>query len=168
MRKLILAIMFLQLCCTNTNAQTGVTTTRPGLVFGSGVKVEIFENDKMTPNKMLVDYSFSQEIDGSWSGWWQHIFIAPNEGAKDVILKIQRYSTDEGTIQNLQSFSDGCSFELLVSTDRKYQLVIKGKGSSLEVKGRALWYSEMLKEEVRIKWESTNKLYFELPYKKVF
>lgn len=154
-------MMFLFVVSINANAQSSN-------ISSSGVKIEIFEADKMTPHKIIADFFFYQEKNESWHGWWQHIYIAPDDGAQDVILKIQRYSIDEGDIQNFQRFSDGCSFEMLVSPDRKYQVVIKENGSMPKVSASALWYSELLKEQIRIEWKSSDKLYFVLPYNKVF
>jgi len=166
MKKIILIIMFIALISINANAQSSNMSS-------TGVKIEIFENGKITPNKMIADYLFYQEEDKSWSGWWQHIYIAPNDDNKDVILKIQRYSTGEGTIQNFQRFSDGCSFEMLVSDGRKYQVVIKESSSKSKlllpkVSASALWYSEVIKEQMKIEWKSSEKFYFELPYTKIF
>jgi hypothetical protein len=164
MKKIILIIMLLSLISINASAQSSN-------ILISGVKIEIFEDGKMTPNKMIADFFFYHEENKTWHGGWQHIYISPNDSSKDVILKIQSYSIDEGTIQNFQRFSDGCSFEMLVSEGRKYQVVIKENSLMPllpKVTASALWYSPLLKEEIRTEWKSTDKLFFELPYNKVF
>ncbi len=141
------------------------------MISGNAVKIEIFDNGKLSPHKMIANFFFFQEKDGSWQGQWEHIYIAPNDDAKDVLLKIEKYSTVEGTIQNFQKFNDGCSFDMSVGQDfgdRKYQIVINENGSMPEVNGSALWYSEVLKSQIKLEWRSTDKLYFELPYNKVF
>jgi hypothetical protein len=161
MKKIILIIMFISLISINAKAQSSD-------ISGSGVKIEIFEDGKMIPHKMIADFFFYQEKNDSWRGWWQHIYIAPDDGAKDVILKIQIYSMDDGTIKNFQRFNDGCSFEMLASLGRKYQVVIKENDLMTKVSASALWYSELLKEQIKIEWKSSDKVYFELPYNKVF
>jgi len=141
------------------------------IISGKAVKIEIFEDGKISPHKIIANFFFFQNENGLWSGEWEHIYIAPFDNVKDVLLKIERWSTYQGTIQNFQKFSNGCSFDMSVGKmfgDRKYQIVIKENGSTPEVRGSALWYSEVLKNQMKIEWKSTDKRYFELPYNKVF
>ncbi len=165
MKKIIpLILMFSFLVTVNIYAKSDT-------IYGSAVKIEIFDDGKISPHKIIANFFFFQEKDGSWAGQWEHIYIAPNDEAKDVLLKIEKFSTAERTIQNFQKFNDGCSFDMLAGQDfgnRKYQIVIKENGSMPEVTGSALWYSELLKNQIKIEWKSTDKLYFELPYNKVF
>jgi len=165
MKKIILLILlFASFASINAYAKSGV-------VSGSAVKIEIFDEGKINSHKIIANFFFIQDKDGSWQGQWEHIYIAPNDEEKDVLLKIEKFSTVEGTIQNFQKFNGGCSFDMLAGQDfgnRKYQIVIKEKGSMPEVAGSALWYSELLKKQIKIEWKSTDKLYFELPYNKVF
>jgi len=156
----------------STHSFTNVYTyAKPSIISGSAVKIEIFDDGKISPHKIIANFFFFQEKNGLWQGQWEHIYIAPDDQAKDVLLKIEKFSTAEGTIQNFQKFDGGCSFDIIAGQDfgnRKYQTVIKENGSMPEVIGSALWYSELLRKQIKIEWKSTDKLYFELPYNKVF
>ena len=144
---------------------------RDQAISGNGVKIEIYDDGKLSSHKIIANFVFYPEDNGKWRGFWQHIYIAPNDEMKDVLLKIESWSIDEGAIKNFQKFKGGCSFDLMAGHSfgkRNYQVVIKQKDNDIEVAGSALWYSEILKRELKMEWKSTEKLYFELPYNKIF
>lgn len=143
----------------------------PATISGSSVKIEIFEDGKITGDKLLADYLFVQDKNSQWHGYWRHIYIHPDDDQKDVLIKIESWSIENAQITNFQTFKNGCSFDLDVGNlygNRKIQIVIKKEGIKDIVLGSALWYSEILERELKKEWKSTDKLYFELPYTKIF
>ncbi len=145
---------------------------KPTIFSGTGVKIEIYEDGKVSGRKLLADYFFKQDQQGKWYGYWRHILISPFDDDKSVALKIESWSTENGEITNFQAFKAGCSFDIDVSRalygNRMIQIIIKEENSRELVLGSALWYSKILERDLKVEWKSTDKLYFELPYTKVF
>jgi hypothetical protein len=142
----------------------------PTVIQANGVLIETYENGKLTSVKFIADYVFLQK-DGVWRGYWRHICMTPVDDDRSVRLKIESWSTDNGDITNLQSFSDGCSFDLAVGSmygRRSLQVIVKQEGMKNTVLASGLWHSEIGQTELKKEWRSTNKLYFELPYSRVF
>jgi hypothetical protein len=97
--------------------------------------------------------------------------MSPFDEDKTVCLKIEAWSTANGDITNLQSFPNGCSFDLTVKSifgRRTFQVIVKQEGIKNTVLATALWHSEIAQTEIKMEWRSTDKPYFELPYRRVF
>jgi len=143
----------------------------PTLIRANGVLIETYENGKLTPVRFIAGYVFAQDKDGAWRGYWQHICMTPFDEDRSVCLKVETWSTDDGNIANIQSFPNGCSFDLTVGSlfgRRVLQVIVKKEGIKNTVLASGLWYSEIGQTELKKEWRSTDKVYFELPYNKVF
>ncbi|MCX5645314.1 MAG: hypothetical protein NTZ17_11650 [Phycisphaerae bacterium] len=149
------------------------TGSKPRIMAQTGVLIETYDDGKLTPIKLIADYLFAQDEQGVWRGYWRHICITPFDADKDVCLKIEMWSTVTGEITHFQPFSNGCSFDLIVSDNalfgrRTLQVIVKEEGIKRTVLASGLWHSEITKTEFKKEWRSTDKLYFELPYNRVF
>ncbi len=148
----------------------GPTAPAPALIRADGVLIETYENGRLTPVRFIADYVFLRK-DGVWRGYWRHICMTPVDDDRSVCLKIESWSTDNGDITNLQSFPNGCSFDLAVGNlygRRSLQVIVKQEGMKDTVLASGLWHSEIGQTELRKEWRSTDKPYFELPYNRVF
>ena len=110
---------------------SSATDPKPRVMAGTGVLIEIYEDGKLTPVKLIAYYLFAQDKQGMWRGYWRHICINPFDDNKTVCLKIEVWSTSTGEITHFQAFSNGCSFDLAVGDlfgPRNLQVIVKEEG----------------------------------------
>ena len=136
-----------------------------------GILIETYQNGKLAPTKLIGEYLFARDKGGMWGGYWQHIQMTPVDNDKSVCLRMVRASSDDGEIANIQSFPNGCSFDLVERSFARraaLQVIVKEDGVKRTVQASGLWYDTTRETELKMEWKSTDKPYFELPYKKVF
>lgn len=61
------------------------------------VYLDGYEDGKISGEKVIADLLITN-LNGCVQVFWEHIYITPFPEEKDVCLKIQRFSSDEGTI----------------------------------------------------------------------
>jgi len=103
----------------------------------------------------------------------QHIFIAPVNEMKTVMLKIEQFSDLNGEISDIEVHDKSFSFTLDVSNDfwpgkRTFQIVGKEENLDVELQGSSLYWSQIVNEKIKTEWRSTGKPTLTFPYREVF
>lgn len=138
--------------------------------ISTDVKMEIMEDGQLTENKLLVHlviYDYKDKIHVHWD----HIYIAPQHDMKQVLLKCQSYSVEDGSVYGVGANNDNFSFTIHVGRGQDIKIVgnkVKGRFIySYSIQGVALWWSDIIKDKIKIEWRSTTKKFI-LPYTEVF
>ena len=174
---IILLITALVIFCSSILVIAKNIETKEVISIKTDFKMEVYEDDKLTDNLMIVELSIVELDNGSFYVSWNEVWIDPVHEYKTVIIKPVHHSTVEGSIKNVTVTKDGFSFDIDLSGEsfgkgRILQIVGKKQGSGMfgdiyDVKGSGLWWSNIIKESIKKDLRSTDKE-ITLPYKKIF
>jgi hypothetical protein len=139
--------------------------------------LEVFENGKMTPLKIIASF-YLDNRKGDNKVKWQHIYITPFDKQRDVNLKIESFSTEDGTINNVKRNRDNTlTFTLdpgiVFSDPKSVRLInvwckVSNSGEIESVRASMKYYSNIVKASFVTTWQESKEPYFDLPYKRVF
>jgi hypothetical protein len=170
------SIAYILLPCLIAPAVLVITTSvaaNKRVVLEASFRMDILNDGELSENNILVDLRIFSD-GGKTHVDWNHVYIDPVHETKTVILKAQHFSTLEGSIRNVQASEGHFSFVMDLSltplgTGRTVQVVgSKGEGQDkYDVRATGLWWSEILKRKLKIKWRTTDKKIV-LPYREVF
>lgn len=141
---------------------------------------DVFEDGKMNGHKIIADVlivveNYKPRIT------WSHIYITPWHNEKVVILKQERFSSTDGSIQDIRLNNDQTItfqitpgiFILDPTSTRNPQVWIKFSNDIkfkqvLDISCTMIAWSNILNRKFTKSWKQSKQSSFELPYKRVF
>lgn len=133
-------------------------------------KMEVFREGQLSEKKLLVNLEI-WKIDNGFLVSWDYVHIEPLHDRKKIFLNARHFSTDDGSIKNVQVGKNGFSFRLEHAGGHGLTADIVGKKregqGSYSVKANAIDFLLGAGLKTTEKWVSTNKKIV-LPYKEVF
>lgn len=136
------------------------------------LKMDVYDNNKLTETKILASFYFYQDQSNNWQGYWQYIDFMPWEEDKAVMANMHTYAIDQGNITNFAKVNDNTySFEMQMSTlggNRAAKVIIKKLPNlKWQAEVNIFVYSEITNDTVNIKWLTSDKKFLRLKYKKI-
>lgn len=148
------------------------------LLIGGDLYLDVYEDQKMTGEKIIAKPLISN-VNGQPQVFWSHICITPFHDQKDVCLKMERFSTDEGTVRDFRLNKDHTmTFQIAPgpygadsSSERNINVWIKLSDDDrqiLDINCSLIFYSNIVNRKITKEWKQAKEPKFELPYKTVF
>lgn len=165
---LLLNFLFVSLCLAEMQVQDGT-------MIGGDLYLEVYENQKMTGEKIIA-HVFILYRDGVWKVDWRQIYITPFHEWKKVSLKMESFTSDEGLIKDFHfNENNTITFQLLPSAALSLgaynvQLKLSGENSHqiIDMSSQRVVWDKASNEKDVTEWKRAEKSDFELPYTTVF
>ncbi len=152
--------------------------TNQAILIGDQLYSDVYEDGKMTGEKIIANPLITN-VNGKMQIFWSHIYITPFHDQKDVCLKIERFSSDEGTIRDFRLNKDHtATFQIAPgpyvadsSSERNINVWLKlseDNKSIVDVSCNMAFWSNILNKKILKEWKQAKEPRFELPYKTVF
>lgn len=146
---------------------------------GGALYLDVYEDGKMTGEKIIVEPFITSNVNGQIQVFWRHIYITPFHDQKDVCLKMEQFSSDEGTIKDFHLNKDHtATFQIAPgpylrdpSSVRNINVWLKlseNDESIIDVSCNMAFRSNILNKTILKEWKQAKEPRFELPYKTVF
>jgi len=149
----------------------------PTKYVSSTFYLDVYEDHKLTGEKIIAELLIANS-DGRIVVSWEHIYITPFHNQKDVALKVQSFSSEDGTIKDFQLNKDNtATFKIVPGayvldpvSERNINVWLKlsKSGSVSDISASMVFYSNVVEKKIEKRWETSTRPYFELPYNRVF
>lgn len=163
LKKAISIFLFFQIVMASNTLHAESKHQKSISIFLHFQKMAVIEDEKQTESNLLVDLSIF-DYDGKMAVIWKDIYIMPAD--KKTVLNMAQYSTEDGTITDLDIQEDHFSFNLKVTHGRIMKVIGTKKGEQYNIEGVGLWWSDILKRKIKTEWKSVDRIV--LPYKQVY
>ena len=139
--------------------------------------LDVYESGKTSGAKIIANI-FIRNIDGKSEITWKHIYITPFPQQKDVVLKIEIFSTTDNTIQNFVVNNDSTyTFTIVPSpyvldpkSVRNINVWVKMSedGRIEDIRGQMAFWRNITNQTTEVLWKRAKESHFVLPYNRVF
>jgi len=179
MKRIALSIMACFLCsAVLVVSQCFSQQTTQAMLIGDQLYLDVYEDGKMTGEKIIANPLITN-VNGQIQIFWSHIYITPFHDQKDVCLKMERFSSDEGTIRDFRLNEDHTAtfqiapghYAMDPSSERNISVWLKlseDDKSIIDVNCNMTFWSNILNKKILKEWKQAKEPRFELPYKTVF
>lgn len=179
MKRLVFSILFILLCSNILYAPISASElVNQAMLISETLYLDVYEDQKVTGEKIIANPLFDN-VEGQLQVFWAHIYITPFHDQKDVCLKMERFSSAEGTIRDLRLNNDHTiTFQIAPSiyildpgSERNINVWCKlseDNKSLVDINASMTFWSNILNKKVVKEWKQAKEPKFTLPYNTVF